>query len=290
MGALETQPDGYLIKPCNKIDLRTHLDKSWKPGTWKELKPAAEMVPIAEKYVSPGSSIKNSDHAFARYLKLIKIYKEIKIWCWYAKQSTMVNSEQLFSTAPASSIHEIKNILSTISHPAESLECDINKLDKESVCKKVTRIQTKISFANTDKDLAGFFDEHMMSTVISAATFITLRYAKSSTEISASNKGSFLCFQVKDDGEGFPDWMHKERNDEMVPLDSSSGQTGSGLQFSQKKWRRNIVIPNLRELLNGTISAPQIQVIDLALYFPFTCIDIKFQLFTKERYQSYQLF
>ena len=212
----------------------------------------------------------------------------------------MVNNEQFFSTALASSIHEIKNILNTISHTAESLQVDINNLDKESACKKVSRIQNEISFANTDivqrlcfyrlnnkqyslqieehlvgdflqeqfdrlqsitssngiqlslksdQDLVGFFDEHMVSTVISTATFNALRYAKSTIEISASNKGAFLCLQVKDDGEGFPDSMLEECEDAALPMDSKSGHTGLGLHFSQR-WRRNIAIPGIRDTLN----------------------------------------
>jgi K+-sensing histidine kinase KdpD len=86
---------------------------------------------------------------------------------------------------------------------------------------------------NCDEDLVWYFDEMLLSTAIRNAAMNSLKFAKSKINLSAKIVDNCLCFQVEDDGSGFPESMLGKVEDGASKVDFSTGSTGLGLYFSQ---------------------------------------------------------
>lgn len=77
-----------------------------------------------------------------------------------------------------------------------------------------------------DKDLAGTFDERLMTAVVGTAVYNALRFAKSKIEIHAHIEDNFLVISVEDDGQGFKAVPEEEE-------ETQGNNTGLGLYFAQ---------------------------------------------------------
>jgi signal transduction histidine kinase len=79
--------------------------------------------------------------------------------------------------------------------------------------------------------LYGFFDREIVRGILLNAVHNALRFSAGKVRISAARDDGFLCFQVEDDGPGFPPEMLAE-GVAQARLDLRRGGTGLGLYFA----------------------------------------------------------
>ncbi len=79
--------------------------------------------------------------------------------------------------------------------------------------------------------LYGFFDREIVRSILLNAVHNALRFSAGKVRISAASEDDCLCFQVEDDGPGFPPEM-LAAGGAQTKLDLRGGGTGLGLYFS----------------------------------------------------------
>jgi K+-sensing histidine kinase KdpD len=70
-----------------------------------------------------------------------------------------------------------------------------------------------------------FYDESLVRLALANALHNACRHAKSSVNISVSTDADYLIFEIRDDGDGFPEGILKQTLAEPLPIN----QTGTGL-------------------------------------------------------------
>ncbi|TCK18752.1 histidine kinase/DNA gyrase B/HSP90-like ATPase [Thiogranum longum] len=81
-------------------------------------------------------------------------------------------------------------------------------------------------------DLQGFFDNELVSGLISSVINNAYKYARSRIHIGAGRENGYLTLYVKDDGNGFPPSMLHEQGQGTPAISFRSGSTGLGLYFA----------------------------------------------------------
>ena len=84
-----------------------------------------------------------------------------------------------------------------------------------------------------DPDLVGYFDQDLISGVISNIVNNCFRYAKSKLKISAHDENANIVIRVEDDGQGYPPSMITNNlNLDKTGINLNAGGTGLGLYFA----------------------------------------------------------
>jgi signal transduction histidine kinase len=84
-----------------------------------------------------------------------------------------------------------------------------------------------------EDELEWYFDESLVGVMISNIIGNTIRYAKSSIHLSASEINGSLVIKVQDDGNGFPEQMLEQQNQVILGVSSGHSKTGLGIYFSK---------------------------------------------------------
>lgn len=79
--------------------------------------------------------------------------------------------------------------------------------------------------------LYGFFDREIVRGILLNAVHNALRFSAGKVLVTAAKEDDYLCFQVEDDGPGFPPGM-LAAGAAQAKLDLQGGGTGLGLYFS----------------------------------------------------------
>ncbi len=83
--------------------------------------------------------------------------------------------------------------------------------------------------------LWGWFDRGLLYSVIDNAINNSIRYTRSVISVTAEKEGGWLVLRVSDDGDGYPEKMLQQEDNEgnAIPTDYGSGSTGLGIYFSR---------------------------------------------------------
>jgi K+-sensing histidine kinase KdpD len=82
-------------------------------------------------------------------------------------------------------------------------------------------------------DLIWYFDRDLLSVVMSNVINNLYKYTRDRLEISADQSGDYLLIQIRDNGEGYPDWMLSPETTQKQALRTDMAGTGLGLYFSR---------------------------------------------------------
>ena len=142
--------------------------------------------------------------------------------------------------------HEIKRINSNLIQllTLYKLGKDIYPFDPQSVC--VEDFLHSLSAQNSEllkshditleihaeSDLHWYFDEDLISGVVSNALNNAMRYTSGCIRLIANNNEGMLELRIEDNGSGYPASMLQESIDNMRGVDFQGGSTGLGLYFS----------------------------------------------------------
>jgi signal transduction histidine kinase len=83
-------------------------------------------------------------------------------------------------------------------------------------------------------DMLGFFDQELMGSVVANIVTNSIRYARSSLLVTASEEQGQMVLSINDDGDGYPASMIEHQGDYVLGLNQSSGSTGLGLYFAAR--------------------------------------------------------
>jgi len=83
-----------------------------------------------------------------------------------------------------------------------------------------------------EEDLQGFFDQELVSGLISSVINNAFKYANRLIRIGARHENGYLALYVEDDGNGFPTFMLRGKNPPTHGISFRSGSTGLGLYFA----------------------------------------------------------
>ena len=83
-----------------------------------------------------------------------------------------------------------------------------------------------------DDELYGYFDRNLMAGVINNAMINALRYAKNRITLSARAEDGGILIEVRDDSDGYPEWMLEQTGSGQGRIDFSTGSTKLGLYFA----------------------------------------------------------
>jgi signal transduction histidine kinase len=104
---------------------------------------------------------------------------------------------------------------------------------------------------NCDFDLEWFFDQEMVTGVLTNVINNLYRYTKDKVSIEAIIEDDYLVIRVKDNGPGFPEDLQYSLADNQQGISFSSGSTGLGLYFAgviagihHNKGRSGFIITN----------------------------------------------
>lgn len=86
---------------------------------------------------------------------------------------------------------------------------------------------------NCDADLQWYFDQDIMSGVITNVINNLYRYTKDKVIIEAYIENDYLVINVKDNGPGYPTELQFSQTDNQQGIDFNSGSTGLGLYFAR---------------------------------------------------------
>ena len=142
--------------------------------------------------------------------------------------------------------HEIKRINSNLIQllTLYKLGEEIYPFDPQSVC--VEDFLHSLSAQNSEllkshditleihaeSDLHWYFDEDLISGVVSNALNNAMRYTSGCIRLIANNNEGMLELRIEDNGSGYPASMLQESIDNMRGVDFQGGSTGLGLYFS----------------------------------------------------------
>lgn len=90
-------------------------------------------------------------------------------------------------------------------------------------------IQTEL---DCDEELLWYFDRNLIVGMLNSVINNSYKYTKSIIKISAYVKDGYLAISVADDGNGYPESMLHEANQQTHAIDYKTGSTGLGLYFS----------------------------------------------------------
>ncbi len=118
---------------------------------------------------------------------------------------------------------------------------DKNKLYINSQHKKVT--------LSVDENLNAYYDNDLITYLISDIFINALRYSHCNIILRAFIKKSYLVIQVEDDGPGYPEHMLLHNNFDNMPFNACKGHSGLGLLFA-----KTIAAKHKNKTLSGYIS------------------------------------
>ena len=78
-----------------------------------------------------------------------------------------------------------------------------------------------------------FFDHDLINSVVAQSLFNSVRYARTTVQLSLGIQGGQLEIEVSDDGPGFPEFMLEQGFPSRQGIDVRTGSTGLGLFFSR---------------------------------------------------------
>ena len=82
-------------------------------------------------------------------------------------------------------------------------------------------------------DLIGYFDRDLLSVVMSNVINNLYKYTRDRLDISAGQSGDYLLIQIRDNGEGYPEWMLSPEPTQQQTIRTDMAGTGLGLYFSR---------------------------------------------------------
>ncbi len=102
-------------------------------------------------------------------------------------------------------------------------------------------------------NLCWFFDNDLVGNLINDMFVNALRYSTTQLLLKAGVWDDYLCIELHDDGEGFPQYMLENSDNSMMHFNLSAGRTGLGLFFAHliAKAHRNQGRIGRIELANG---------------------------------------
>lgn len=83
------------------------------------------------------------------------------------------------------------------------------------------------------EDLIWYFDRDLLSVVMSNVINNLYKYTRDRLDISAGHSGDYLLIQIRDNGEGYPEWMLSAETTQQQALRTDMSGTGLGLYFSR---------------------------------------------------------
>jgi len=83
------------------------------------------------------------------------------------------------------------------------------------------------------EDLIWYFDRELLSVVMSNVINNLYKYTRDRLDISAGQSGDYLLIQIRDNGEGYPEWMLSAETNQQQALRTDMSGTGLGLYFSR---------------------------------------------------------
>ncbi|GDY27375.1 MULTISPECIES: sensor histidine kinase [unclassified Agarivorans] len=97
----------------------------------------------------------------------------------------------------------------------------------------IEQTQMKIDI-EVDESLSWYFDVTLIEYLLSDVVINALRYSKKQIKISAKQADNYLCIQVDDDGDGFPQSIIDLANAKVASqLDFVNNRSGLGLFFAK---------------------------------------------------------
>lgn len=114
-------------------------------------------------------------------------------------------------------------------------ECHVEDLLEELLANNKNYVQHKKKQLDVEHhaDVAWFMDGDLINLLLNDMLVNALRYCKQRIVIRTYVENGVLCFQVADDGEGYPESMLKANSVKMQDFDISHGRTGLGLFFAR---------------------------------------------------------
>ena len=91
-----------------------------------------------------------------------------------------------------------------------------------------------VTHIEVDEDLYGYFDQDLISYLISDIFINALRHTKQEITLRAFMKDKFLNIQVEDDGEGYPSHMLAVPEKSTSEFNANKGRSGLGLLFAKR--------------------------------------------------------
>lgn len=83
-----------------------------------------------------------------------------------------------------------------------------------------------------DRNLCWFLDNDLVSNLLNDIFVNALRYSKSKLLLKAAVHAEQICFEIHDDGDGYPEFMLENAIEQMNNLNLAAGRTGLGLFFA----------------------------------------------------------
>lgn len=97
-------------------------------------------------------------------------------------------------------------------------------------------------------ELFWYLDNELVCLLLNDILINSIRYSRHHINISSFVEDNYLCIQLEDDGDGYPEMMLEANNTDMHQLDVSTGRTGLGLYFA-----RMLAMAHARNGRHGTI-------------------------------------
>jgi len=87
-----------------------------------------------------------------------------------------------------------------------------------------------------EDNLCGFFDADLIGYLLGDIFVNALRHTDTKVKISAYYDEDFLTFSIEDDGDGYPDYMldDSQNENEFSSFNPNKGSSGLGLLFAKK--------------------------------------------------------
>jgi len=84
-----------------------------------------------------------------------------------------------------------------------------------------------------DEDLVWYFDRDLLAVVLSNVINNLYKYTKNILQITAKKSEKYLLIEVRDNGEGYPEWMLADNSKKQQSISFDESSTGLGLYFSR---------------------------------------------------------